>query len=129
MVTELAVGLCEYFSHLQERKTKQKQKPNGEQKSLLSFNMYIENCTIVHTQLFFFSKLLSKYTHSFSKDLLPEKYMRIFSKILDAQDVNVKAKSIKPLKNSDAKLCYLGLGSDFLDISPEVQAMGKKSKI
>lgn len=55
--------------------------------------------------------------------------MRIFSKILDAQDVNVKAKSIKPLKNSDAKLCYLGLGSDFLDISPEVQAMGKKSKI
>lgn len=128
MVTELAVGLCEYFSHLQERKTKQKQKPKGEQKSLLSFNMYIENRTIVHTRLvFFFSKLLSKYTHSFSKDLLPEKYMRIFSKILDAQDVNVKAKSIKPLKNSDAKLCYLGLGSDFLDISPE--PWEKKSKI
>lgn len=80
-----------------------------------------------YSVVFFFSKLLSKYTHSFSKDLLPEKYMRIFSKILDAQDVNVKAKSIKPLKNSDAKLCYLGLGSDFLDISPE--PWKKKSKI
>lgn len=57
---------------------------------------------------------------------MPEKYTRIFSKLLDAQDIRVKAKSIKPLKNSDAKLCYIGLGNDFLDISPKVQAMGKK---
>lgn len=25
-------------------------------------------------------------------------------------------------------LCYLGLGNDFLDISPEVQAVGKKEQ-
>lgn len=34
--------------------------------------------------------------------------MRIFSKILDAQDVSIKAKSIKPLKNPDALLSRVG---------------------
>lgn len=105
-------------------KREQKQKPKGEQKTSCHSTCILK---LHQSSYLFFLKTLVK-THSFSKDLLPEKYTRIFSKLLDAQDIRVKAKSIKPLKNSDAKLCYIGLGNDFLDISPKVQAMGKKEQ-